>query len=263
MTYQAYPHVFTKGIQGCKTRSVWVCPNDGVQDLKTRTLQDLEEQTIGLDNDILIPSFKHLPNEKKVNLTFQNKMLEEDGRTPNDYCIQTDSTILMTSRLSGGGKRAKPVASDAEKVERPAMRLTGDTRAVADEEVASFTTAPEERQNLIQQFTQNPNIIQEKIYERSIDELNEALKCLPSSQDLYKYKLAEFLAKLVPTISEIERGCHTANVLGHHRRELEGHRQVLPQLGQEHRVCTYGHQRAQDTRLERHQLQGGRGDQAP
>ena len=81
---------------------------------------------------------------------------------------------------------------------------------MADEELASYTTALGERQNLIQQFKNNPNIIQEKIYERSIDKLTEALKCLPSHKDLYKYKLAEFLAKVVPTISQLEQGCHTA-----------------------------------------------------
>lgn len=92
-------------------------PNDEVQDLKARILQDLEEQTIGLDSDILISSFKHLLKEKKVNLTFQNKMLEEDGRTLNDYNIQKDSPILMTSRLPGGAKRARaPMASKEDKM---------------------------------------------------------------------------------------------------------------------------------------------------
>ena len=67
--FKAYIHVFIKGIQGCKTRSVWVCPNDTIEHLKARILQDIEEQTIGLDNDILISSSKHLLKEKKAKNT--------------------------------------------------------------------------------------------------------------------------------------------------------------------------------------------------
>ena len=154
---------------------------------------------------------KNMVNIPKVQqrLLFMDQQLEDD-HTLSDYNIQNEAKLELMLTLRGGGKRAKLLISDSEKVERLTLRLTGDTRAVPDEELASYTTALGERQNLIQQFRKNPNIIQEKIYERSIDELNEALKYLPSYKDLYKPKIAEFLAKVVPTISQIEKGCHTA-----------------------------------------------------
>ena len=173
--------------------------------------------TMDVENTFTISNIKALVKDKEGIPTKQQRLLFndfqlEDGYTISDYDIQKESTITLMLAIKGGGKRAKPVASDAEKVERPALRLTGDTRAVADEEVAPFTTALGERQNLIQQFRQNPNIIQDKIYERSIDELNEALEWLPTGHDgsSYKPKLADFLAKLVPTISKLGQGCHTA-----------------------------------------------------
>ena len=195
-------------------------PNDDPDDNNSGDMQifvKIGSETITMDVEasntinilkIIIKNKEGIPKNQQ-RLLFNNNQLE-DGCTISDYSIQRESTITLMLAVKGGGKGAKPVASDAEKVERLALRLTGDTRAVADEEVASFTTALGGRSKLIQQLRQNPNIIQEKIYERSIDELSEALKCLPSSQDLYKPKLAEFLTKLVPTISQIEQGCHTA-----------------------------------------------------
>ena len=173
--------------------------------------------TLDVENTFTIKNIKAIIMNKEGIPTKQQRLLFmdmqlEDGHTISDYNIQKESMLNLVLRLRGGGKRPKPVTSDAEKVERPALRLTGDTRAVADEEAASFTTALGERPNLIHQFRQNPNIIQEKIYERSIDELNEALEWLPKGHDgrSYKPKLAEFMAKLVPTISKLEQGCHTA-----------------------------------------------------
>ena len=178
-------------------------------DGKTITLEAEANTTI---NNIkaIIKNMEGIPT-KQQRLIFKDQQLE-DGCTISDYNIQNETTITLMLAIKGGGKRPKPVTSDVEKAMRLALRLKGDTRAVADEEVAPFTAALVERPNLIHQFRQNPNFIQEKIYERSIDELNDALKCLPSGQDgkNYKPKLAEFLAKLVPTISQIEQGCHTA-----------------------------------------------------
>ena len=185
---------------------IFVKHHDG----KTITTLDVENTFTIKNIKAIIMNKEGIPT-KQQRLPFMDTQLE-DGYTISDYNIQKESMLNLVLRLRGGGKRPKPVASDAEKVERLALRLTGDTRAVADEEVDPFTTALGERQNLIQQFRQNPNIIQEKIYERSIDELNEALGWLPSGHDgkNYKPKLAEFLAKLVPTISQLEQGCHTA-----------------------------------------------------
>ena len=200
---------------------------------------------------------------KQQRLIFNDTQLE-DGCTISDYIIQKEGMLRLVLRLRGGGKRAKPRISDAEKVERFALMLTGDTRAVPDEEVASLTTALVERQNLIQHFRKNPNIIQEKIYERSIDELSEALECLPSSQDWYKPKLAEFLAKVVPTISKLEQGCHTAKSV-YSEIIAEG----LKAIGKSHILVKSPEYAQMDiqglkgSRQERHQLQGGRADQAP
>ena len=176
---------------------------------KTITLE--VENTFTIKNiKAIIMNMEGIPT-KQQRLLFMDMQLE-DGYAISDYNIQKESELILLLSIKGGRKRARPVASDAEKVERFGLRLAGDTRAVADEEVASFTTALGDRQNLIQQFKKNPNIIQERIYERSIDELSEALEWLPSGHDgsSYKPKLAEFLTKLAPTISKLEQGCRTA-----------------------------------------------------
>ena len=173
--------------------------------------------TLDVEASITIATVKTIIKNKEGTPKNQQRLIYhdqqlEDSFTLSDYNLQKEGLLNLLLGIRGGGKRARPVISNSEKVERLGLRLTGDTRAVADEEVASYTTAPGERQNLIQQFRKNPNIIQEKIYERSIDELNEALGWLPSGHDgsSYKPKLAEVLAKVVPTISKLEQGCHTA-----------------------------------------------------
>ena len=175
--------MFIKGIQGCKTRSVWVCPNDEAQDLKARILQDLEEQTIGLDNDILISSFKHLLKEKKVNLAFQNKMLEEDGRTLNDYSTQKDSTILMTSGLPGGGKRAKQDKSE--------------TILSKDEKLKANSFEKDKNMYILNTMTANP-IVPDII--NNIAKIGKAVSQKVGMKEMFKLLSCEILDDLLTSL---------------------------------------------------------------
>ena len=112
ITYQAFFNVFIKSIQGQRTRTVRIHPHDSVKDLRDRLYKDLFEHTLGYDADELLANYKKLLDEKNVTITFQNKMLEEEGRTLQDYEIEKDSTLWLGLNILGG--MPKRAASSSE-----------------------------------------------------------------------------------------------------------------------------------------------------
>ena len=87
--------------------------------------------TMDVENTFTIKNIKAIIMNKEGIPTKHQRLLfndlqPEDGCTLSYYDIQNESELNLLLSIKGGGKRPKPMASDAEKVERPALRLTGE-----------------------------------------------------------------------------------------------------------------------------------------
>jgi hypothetical protein len=132
-----------------------------------------------------------------------------------DALVGTGGCFTINPRGQGGGKRAKPHVTDADKLERLVLKTKGDVRRVKHGEVAILSEVAQSYKGLIDGMRNNQNFLVEKMSERTVQELTEALEMFPTTTGGKgsQLKMHEVLKVIVPEIAKVEQCVDTLKAM--------------------------------------------------
>lgn len=135
-----------------------------------------------------------------------------DGRNIyEEHDGQIDGPDAQDGMHFAGVKRARPVADESEQLERLVLRMKGDTRPVPQQEVQKLSDALDRRAGILADLRDNPNMLQELVHGKSIQELYKLQEMCPKGTDgkARESHLADIFKALIPEIKDIEQGILT------------------------------------------------------
>ena len=179
---------------------------------KTITLEVEASDTIATVKTI-IKNKESIPN-KQQRLLFMDMQLE-DGCTISDYNIQQNSTLTLMLNIKGGGKRARPLVPEEQKLKALEMRFIGSVREVPDDGINELIENLRQINTVLSNTNNNPNYLNEIIAQTDYTKHEEIINLMSASSrgKANSIKMEEVVKILIPQIAGIESGITTLRSL--------------------------------------------------